>query len=374
VGGANGGSGVGGASGVTGSGVTGSGPGSSGSGVTGSGVTGSGPGSSGSGVTTGAGGPMAEDDCLDGVDGDGDGLVDCADADCAPGFTCIPAVPQGWFGPLTLFEGPSQGGAPTCGDGHPILVADAFEGLSADPASCAACSCGSPKGVACNVASFQLFAGDNCMGGGGGLTIAANACIGFVSMTDPRSVRWATAPAAGGVCIGKADAPPMVKPYAWATRMRACGAATLGEGCGNDMCAPRPPQGFAPGTCIAQAGDVPCPDPGYPLRQVYHRNVDDTRTCTDCDCTPPLGMTCSGSMSLGTDGQCSADITTLSTVGQCAPLDPDPTPPPQPSVYQTLRSVVYNSGVSVGGSCSPIPSVAVGAAVPVDPITVCCTP
>ncbi|MBM4376786.1 MAG: hypothetical protein FJ095_17020, partial [Deltaproteobacteria bacterium] len=330
----------------------------------------------GSGVSTGAGGPMVEDDCLDGVDGDGDGFVDCADLDCAPGFSCVPSIPQGWFGPLALFEGPGVGAVPTCNadDGFPVLVADGFDGLAAQQATCAACSCGAPKGVACNVASFQLFGADQCMGGGGGLTIAANTCVAFVSMTDPRSVRWATAPAAGGVCIGKAAAPPKVPPLSWSTRMRACGAAALGAGCGGDVCAPRPAEGFAPGACIAQAGDVPCPGPEYPLRQVYYRDVDDSRTCTDCDCTAPQGMTCTGALSLATDAQCGVDVTTMSTVGECAPLGPDPTPPPQPSVYQTLRSVVYASGPSVGGSCSPIPSVPVGAATPLDPVTVCCVP
>src|SRR6185436_995373 len=42
-------------------------------------------------------GPPPAEDCENGVDDDGDGLVDCADPDCAKlGYQCVAAVPSGW--------------------------------------------------------------------------------------------------------------------------------------------------------------------------------------------------------------------------------------------------------------------------------------
>ena len=56
-----------------------------------------GPGGSGGTTSTahGAGGTGGSgEQCLDGVDNDGDGLTDCGDAlDCAAGYECVPAVP-----------------------------------------------------------------------------------------------------------------------------------------------------------------------------------------------------------------------------------------------------------------------------------------
>src|SRR5262245_1099528 len=80
---------------------------SSGSGATGAGGTGLGA-QGGGGSTTGS------EDCLNGLDDDGDTLVDCADDDCADaGYQCI-AVPEGWTGPVLVRAqqpGESCGGA-----------------------------------------------------------------------------------------------------------------------------------------------------------------------------------------------------------------------------------------------------------------------
>ena len=49
---------------------------------------------------------MVELTCTDGLDGDCDGLVDCADADCSPDPSCSPAgaVPDGLFVAGTLMS------------------------------------------------------------------------------------------------------------------------------------------------------------------------------------------------------------------------------------------------------------------------------
>ena len=67
-----------------------------------------GTGATGGGGTGGAGatGGHGPEDCINGVDDDGDELIDCADADDCPGstYSCV-EVPPGWTGPLVGFPG-----------------------------------------------------------------------------------------------------------------------------------------------------------------------------------------------------------------------------------------------------------------------------
>ena len=339
------------------------------------GVGGGVPNGVGGGVPNGVGGGVpATEDCTNALDDDDDGKVDCEDPDCDAGFTCTPPPPTDWTGPVAFFEGPGSQAAPSCGSAYPFLLVDGVDGILAASASCPACTCGVPKGVACDIAQLRLYGADACMGGGGTLTIAANACIGFVSMTDPASAQWATALPGGGVCFPKASSPPVVPPIGWEQRARVCGGGSIGGGCGVNQCMPRPSENFGKTLCIAHSGEVACPAGPYTDRSVYFTAASDSRSCTNCDCGAPTGMVCTGKLALATDTGCTADVTTLTTVGQCVHLDPDPTPPPEPSAYKTLRSVVYTPGASQGGGCSSVPSVASGEATPIDPVTVCCAP
>src|SRR4051812_19027561 len=79
----------------------------------------------------GGGGPR-EDDCLDGIDNDGDGDIDCADTNCRPDFECAVAPLAGWTGPLYVEDAPHDPAAPPaepCPDGK--LPAAYYAGPSA---------------------------------------------------------------------------------------------------------------------------------------------------------------------------------------------------------------------------------------------------
>jgi hypothetical protein len=123
--------------------------------------------------------------------------------------------------------------------------------------------------------------------------------------------------------------------------------------------------------CVYQRGDLACPAGPYRNKSVYFTGVDDTRSCTACDCSSPTATTCSGSMQLYTDQSCNADETTLSTVLECSALAPDPTPPSPP--YMSLRSVRYTGTANADGHCTANPSTPAGRVIPTDPITLCCT-
>src|SRR5262245_6655050 len=49
-----------------------------------------------------------DEDCTNGVDDNGDGLIDCADPRCSPGFACVSIIPTGWQGYVALYHGPSK--------------------------------------------------------------------------------------------------------------------------------------------------------------------------------------------------------------------------------------------------------------------------
>ena len=224
------------------------------------------------------------------------------------------------------------------------------------------------------MASASFFGAEGCPGTGGTLTIAQGVCQGFVTLAfDPASVRWSTAPAAGGACIPKQSANPIIPPLDWGSLIRACGDPdNAGAGCGFGTCVPRPEPPFEEVLCVYQAGDIPCPAGAYSARQVLYSTLTDTRACSGCDCGPPTGTSCVGTMKLYTDTACSMEEVVLSSVSECEALPPDTTAPPPP--YLSQRSIIYSGTPSGAGSCASVPSEASGGVTVDDPITVCCTP
>jgi len=367
-------------SGGLGSSGTSGNPGSSGTGATpGSSGTGATPGSSGTSGNPGSSGTSGNgssgENCTNGIDDDRDGNIDCADSDCVVGYSCAPPVPGGgWVGPLSIWSG--SGSPPACTNdrGFPTEVTNAGTGASVSPSSCYSCECGAPQGVSCQVGTAALFSNGTCSGLGRNLDIVQGSCIAFVSLTlDPAGVSWDSALATGGACIPKSSGSPFFPPVQWDTRMRACGdPSPNGRGCGAGTCVPRQKDPFAAQLCVYQRGNLACPAGPYSSnRRVYFTGVQDTRTCSDCECTAPSATMCTGTMRLYTDQNCSVDETILSNVSECSALAPDPTPPPPP--YVTLRSAIYTGAAEATGFCSPRPSTPSGSVAASDPITLCCT-
>ena len=311
--------------------------------------------------------------CDNQSDDDGDGLIDCADPDCVA-FECVPPVPAGWSQPASLWEGPGNATPPSCSQsgGYDNLLSQANDGLVVPGANCPSCSCSGPQGVACQVAAASFFNNGTCAGGAGSLNIAQGICQGFVTTAfDPQSVRWTSATPGGGVCVPQPSGPAVIPPLEWADQAQTCGVQSIGGGCGGGVCVPSPTSPFSASVCIQRSGDFACPA-GYPIRELYFAGANDSRSCSNCGCGSPTGLSCVGTMQLYSDQGCSQDEVTLSSVSQCSPLAPDPTPPPPP--YQSLRSILYTGGYSGSGSCNVVSSNASGNATPSQPITFCCLP
>ncbi|MBI5479962.1 MAG: hypothetical protein HY906_13940, partial [Deltaproteobacteria bacterium] len=87
----------------------------------------------------------ATEDCMNGIDDNGDGLVDCDDPQCQAAYQCVPVAPDGWAEVGWV----DPDGFPTCPPELPkvLTIYDAAD-LVAPPAGCG-CACGAPSGAKC---------------------------------------------------------------------------------------------------------------------------------------------------------------------------------------------------------------------------------
>lgn len=256
---------------------------SSGPGVTSSSSSSASGSASSSSVTSSSssssGGNPPETACVDGMDNDGNGKTDCADANCASlGFTCD-GIPNGWTGPVALFEG-SPGQSPGCPAAFPKVIYTGNSGLTAADATCNACTC-DPAPVTCTPADATFYTDMACSMGA--VTIAqSNNCKmingGAVGAKIPAPTATAGACAAKGGGVNGQPAP------SWKVLGLACGNDVQdGKGCnGKEVCTPPVPAGFSK-ICVLRAGDQACPG-SYPTKHLYYSGFKDTRSCTACGC------------------------------------------------------------------------------------------
>jgi len=311
------------------------------------------------------------EDCMNGRDDDGDNLLDCADPNCNAGFTCTPVPPAGWVGPFALWQGTSAPSPTVCSDnGFQQVVGRAFAGIAADPAVCAGCVCGSPVDVACPEARIGFSTAATCTGALTELTIPSNVCHPFLLPIDARGVRWVSSLPQGGSCEPGTNGVSTVPPVRWSRQAAACYNPAPGGGCSTGSCQPRPTAPLGTGTCIGQVGELACPSQ-YPQRSVYYFGMQDTRGCAECSCASPSGASCSGQLLVASDSICSADRATVRTIGSCAAIGADPTPP-APPIPQS-RSAIYRETGASGGTCRPSGGNPIGSAEVNSPVTFCCT-
>lgn len=293
------------------------------------------------------GGAAGTEDCSNGVDDDGNGLVDCADPGCAgAGYACVSAVPLGWSGPLALHEG-AENTTPVCAGPYPQA---SFQGGSAPKgalATCDACTCAMPSG-ACSDVDLHLYGGSSCSWSMGKITLSPGACSPLMQSVKGANASPSTPPASpcspGG---GAAHAPAI----AWSSVAVACGGATLGAGCSTgQVCAPRALAPFSAARCIARAGDQSCPTP-YPQKHALVEVVDQ-RGCSPCACDP---LACDTKTQLFTDSSCQSALGTSFTAGSCA----------QATGAVTARATVTASCPASGGAPT--------GALQTEPWTLCCT-
>jgi hypothetical protein len=155
------------------------------------------------------------------------------------------------------------------------------------------------------------------------------------------------------------DDPPL-KLTGGKTRSLECGTAYgVGEEPGTclragDTCMVPNVSGFL--TCIANAGDLPCPD-GWPNK---HLIFEDAYEC-HCTCGDPTGEACSSTLSVYADAACSQLLGSATLSSDNDPVCID-VPPGSPLGSKKATPPVYQSG-----TCTPSLTKSL-------PATLCCLP
>jgi hypothetical protein len=304
------------------------------------------------------------EDCTNGIDDDGNGLVDCADPACNAGYMCVPQLPSGFTGPGEVYDGP--GPSPPC---DPLYTTDYLNGFATPqcPVSCTACTCGSPANVTC---------GSPGIASGTGLCqkpytpVAPGVCTA-VTVTTGMEFATMAGEASGGSC---ATVGGTVTPITGNTGHLCQANATGGKGCPSGyVCWPKPQSPFPPQACVFATGDLSCPSTGYTVKRNYYKtqDVSDTRACSACPaCGAPSGGACSATLGMWTKP----------SLGTATCVDRTATSYTVPSTCQAfpanIGAIMFSGKGYTGGSCAPTgQATATGACTPSGAATTaCCTP
>lgn len=292
-------------------------------GIAGSAGAGGTAGTAGQAGTGGTGGSGTVEDCLDGIDNNGDGLVDCADPQCTPGYKCVAAAPpqwesyfwlndQGW----QLQEPPSE----PCPSGRDPRRYYAEPGQRND----CDCNCGELTGAECAPAKLGCSTNsDNCNNPQDWTaTYADGAC--HKPPTNNRLSCRLTEPArvqAAGSCT---ESLTVDRDPTWGTVHDACRIEDSGRGCPpQQVCVPRGQGEYDGPVCIRREGDRTCPGGWSTQVKVYQGGTDD-RDCTECTCSiTPDDVTCSGTVyTVYDDNNCSDQERSEIGSGQCVNATP----------------------------------------------------
>jgi hypothetical protein len=337
-----------------------------------------------------------EEDCFNGKDDNGDGLIDCADPTCSRQVSCI-SLPSGeWSDPVVIWRGAGTDVAPSCSDaGYP---ADAFPTLlfnGPDPGhtgteQCPTCSCAGPPSASSAHCETQLkfYTDDQCQSSPSADNspghVVREACTTI--QTQGTAAKFYTADSPNivydkNICPAQPTAQPQFDPMVWENALRACrpdSHAPVFSSCSYpSMCLPRPQAPFDQALCVYKTGDSSMlPGPGscpanFPQQLVYYQSSD-TRACTKCSCQPS-GLSCQVSNAgdiVGDFGASNNDCTGpgLRAIG----VSPGCVPVPEPWTGSTHAKLRNTAVVATAPACSPIQSQFSGEIVKGPAVTFCC--
>jgi hypothetical protein len=286
-------------------------------------------------------------------------------AGCGAGAACAPPVPNGWTGPLVLWEG--SGTAQSCATGF----APAFSGgasVSMPPAQCT-CNCGSPTGVTCGAPTLMFD--KNCHNMKCGMvSVPQGACTNLAPFDSTCGATFGVnvggSSASGGSCAS--DASASVPQWSWGSLAVACSPSTLpGVSCGTGgQCMPAPSSPFEGHICVLQQGAGGCPAGDYSMPRVYYGTAQDTRGCSACSCgSPPTGVDCAGNAQvvLWETSDCDGGASQL--------VSPLPSGCVMPGFK--MQGATFSTTPANGG-CTPLGGQPTGSVAPQSPVTICCTP
>jgi len=337
-------------------------------------TTASGGGSAGSSpmtATVGGGdagqGSVAAEDCLDGIDNNGDRLTDCADPQCVPDHECVPRAPTDWVGYSRVARSayPYMGPVLTCSDGSAPQV---YFDTPGNETQCSACSCGDVTDASCTYPALSCwFNTSNCTGGdnfAASPTDAncyqfgnSNTCNGSCSNSQVCAVTQDSQVSGTPSCVasgGAATVGPM-----WSNENALCNHVA-GGGCDADsVCVPIAPAPFDSTACITRDGEQSCPLE-YPVEIQAYASAIDTRDCSGCACDPS-SVSCTGASIVVYDSNsCGGN---QATIAECTSV--------QSLIDNDAASFIATSG-SLDGGCTPSGGTPTGEVTPDEPVTICC--
>lgn len=293
---------------------------------------------------------------------------------------CVPLGSTDWIGPALLWIG-KEGEAPECPASAPVDSAFVYADLNA-PNLCGTCKCEAPSGT-CALPTTLTAASAQCPGTAQGVAHTSfDAPAGWSGACTNVNPIPAGLKCNGANCVQSLTIGPLTLtetpcgvvmepvasrlPYPWATAARTCRGTAFGP-CANpaEVCAPPVEPGFE--QCLVQAGERECPDL-YTVRHVFYHGLEDTRECTSCACSTPVGGACSASLSVFKDDLCMtpvfASYGTDSSGPKCLDLLPG----------VALGSKLATEPVYAPGVCQVSGGEAIGQAAAVEPSTFCCLP
>lgn len=218
---------------------------------------------------------------------------------------CAPQAPSDWFATVLLWVGPANATPPTCPDVMPAPFAGFAD--TQPTVECPTCSCLPSGGAQCSLPDQLLANPGVCPGGPGAQEFSASPTWdGTCDATTPVSsagsltVTPPTKPFAS--CTPKKTGPVIIQGPTAALQcdgMPSVAAGTCGDQ--NKVCTFPKSEGFL--TCVLKLGDNACPD-GWPTKHVVW---PDSQAC-GCQCSSPVGDSCSATVTVYEDGACSKAI------------------------------------------------------------------
>jgi hypothetical protein len=257
---------------------------------------------------------------------------------CPNRHVCLPPAPEGWSGPFTTHIAAIDAMPTACPEGW--TEGDAgLVGLQTSPFECD-CDCPGGAAVTCEF-DIRFDSGPSC--NATNLQTSAHAedeCVTYDG-TDAQSIR--VSQSMGTAECGDAEwAAPM--PSTFMRRMDAC-VPEIGDACSEGQCVPLPPAPFVGRMCIAQDGEVDCPDDGpYRTPYVLADGAEDNRTCP-CTCGADE-VTCTGTLEAHSDGACGAMVG--SSNGACISALTEPGSAVVTDVAGTADCIVVDAGPPEG--------------------------
>lgn len=281
------------------------------------------------------------------------------DATCSITNGCV-VVPAGWSLVAIDTAQPTAACPTGFANAAPVDVVES-PNVGANACACQACSISTPPD--CNAGAVKVFydlGGMQC--GAAGVPAQndnnpAGACNSdmYQGSYANLDLKYVPPAATGAACA--APAVQQKQNVTYGSHARTCAPdSAAAAGCNGNECTPSLASPFS--ACIAMSGNQTCP---APMTVKHLVGTDVSYTCSACPCT--VSATCSGTMSLYEDNNCTMGLHPIAADGQCHPSGTN-------KMFRSYKYAGTASNVSCSAGNVPAPqNVAL-----VGQETICCAP